>query len=272
MVASKYRSLLLCASFATSLAQADATIEFLIKDAAIDTEPELQTAYVKAGRVMVKNAGGTHTTDVLFDSSQQNFAIIDHDRRSFMFIDKQSMEGVANEVQGMMDKMREQMAAKMEDMSPEEAAKFEQMLSGMLPEHAPPSTKEFIDTGDTKSVNDFECRIYQVLDNGKPQAQICAAGRTELGLPPQDYKALKSMHIHADELAAKAASMAGPLASQIPRLGSKEVDGIPVEVKDSSGGNTVETSLVSVSVKSVPSNLVEIPEGYKLSHMPSLSQ
>lgn len=253
--------LLLCSGLWTVSAEADATIELSIRDSASGTDPELQTAYVKEGRVMVRNAGGSDNTDVLFVAGQENFTVISHAERNYITIDKRTVQNVGNKMSTMLAKLKEQMAA--QNMSPEQIDKLEEMYSEMLPDQESQPRKEFVDTGDSKSVNGVKCKMYKVLDDGNPAADMCVADRDSLGLSADDYDTLKAMHVFADELAAEAASMMGPMASQIPQLGAKEIDGIPVEISDSSGDTTVETRLVNISTESFAHDLMVIPGDYQ---------
>lgn len=253
--------LLLCSGLWTVSAGADATIELSIRDSASGAGPELQTAYVKEGKVMVRNAGGSNKTDVLFVAGQENFKVISHAERNYIIIDKRTVQNVGNKMSDMLAKLKEQMAA--QNMSAEQIDKLEKTYSAMLPDQESQPRKEFIDTGDSKSVNGFKCKIYKVLDDGNPAADMCVADRDSLGLSADDYDTLKAMHVFADELAAQAASMMGSMASQIPQLGAKEIDGIPVHISDSSGDTMVETHLMDISTTPFAHDLMVIPGDYQ---------
>src|SRR5690348_6958767 len=75
--------------------------------------------------------------------------IIDDAEKSYIVLDKATMQQVAQKLQTAMDKMKEQMAK----LPPEQRAQMEQMMGGAMNLQGKPRTVEVAATGKSDSVN-----------------------------------------------------------------------------------------------------------------------
>ena len=255
----------------TSTASADTTVQFEVQDGAQGNLT--QTAYVKDGMLMLKQAGGDANVDLLFNQADASMTVINHAERSFMVLDEQKLGALADQAQGMMSMVQKQMAEQLANLPPEQAARMREMLGGMgqaPAPAAPPEPVQIVPQGNT-TVNGFKCRQYHVLKGGAKISEVCAAEPDELGIPGSDVAVFEAMKQMGERIAERMRGLSESMGSEIPDFSYAEVSGIPVQMRDFSSGAGSSMTVTKV-VKGAADVSMQVPQDYAAQQLPSMPQ
>jgi hypothetical protein len=256
-------------------AHADAVLDYEVV-AGKGRPPQVQTAYVKDGRILMKGFTGSADGDMLFDQAKQNITIINHRDRKFMTLDEKSVQQMAQQVGGMMAAAQAQMEKQMAGMSPQQRAQMQQMLGsaglGKMLEAKPaaPASKQTLKPGAARTVNGFACQAIEMLRDNKKEGEMCVAKPQALGLSTSDYETVRAMQTYGEKLAKQAGELAARFGVQVPNYGGGNVDGVPVEIVDDTNAGGVRMTVKKVANQTVDGKLFALPAGYTQAALPSL--
>ncbi len=249
------------------------TIHFSMNDAGNPGAPaSTQVMYVKDGKLVVKGAGGQPSIDMLFQRDNGLMSIVDHNEKTFMEFDEERISRLADQAQGMITIVQQQLADKLAGLPPEQAARVQEMLGGMGVGQAEPpaakAAKRLVRSG-TSKINGFSCEQIDVIEGDSKVAELCVASAAALGVPPDDYATLEALKAFGERLAAKTAHIAKQFGNSVPEFGGTEIDGIPVAMKDLSGAS--ETSMVLTRIdEGVDDAAMAVPADYARRELPTL--
>lgn len=226
---------------------------------------DTQTALVKNGKVLIRNAGDP-STEMLFDAATRTMTVIQHNEKNYMVLDEATIENLAGQLGGMRDMINQQMA----NLPPEQREQLAAFLGGAVQQ--PEQKAEVVVTtqpGGSLTVNGVTCSNQVVLRNGAASGSFCTAGAGAAKLSEGDYKTLVSMQTFMFDMAKKAKDSMGSLAQQVPDFGNLSIDKLVVkgEMSDSPDNRFELKSVASAAV----SEPMVIPEGYTQQSMGSLS-
>ncbi len=174
---------------------------------------------------------------------------LDKDRNEVRVIDKATMDRVANQLNGAMAQLQEQLAK----MPPEQRAMMERMMKGKMKGLLPgagagpaPVQTEYAKTG-TSTVNGFSCTNYQGTRQGQVVADVCAADPASINLSTGQFGVFEDMRNFVRSLTDALANspmgaMAGALSNPIADQG---FTGFPVERYDYEDGKRVRRDAVT---------------------------
>lgn len=250
-----------------STAKADSVLEFLIREPDTTTH-KTQPVLIKDGKIMVKGAGGNAKLDFLYDRAQDNLVVIDHHKRSFTSLDEQQINRIAQQtedIQPMLQGLGEQIGK----LSPQQRAKWEQMLGGHISldkiakaaEPAEPTS--LIRTGLGKNVAGIACQQMNLVQGASPMAELCLAEPATLNMPNDDYTTIRALFNFSERLAAKTHGLADQFGVKIPNIDIRNVAGIPIEMRALSTDNLGSMILSRMMISTVAADLMRIPDGYK---------
>ena len=256
------------ATLASNGAGADAIVAF---DIDAPGYQETQVAHIGQGMVSVRNPGGAQNTDAVYDQKSDHVIMIEHDRRSYMILDEATVDDFAGQAEGIASMIQ----AQLENVSPEQRAQMEQMMENMglgsiAQQPAAPPELEYLKTAESRTVNGYPCMVYRVLEDGRPNTEMCIASRDALPLQDDDYATLRAMHRFYQRLASKTAALIGDLGPSFPDLAAEQIEGLPITVHDIDDDITV--TLTRIELDRVDPALFKVPDGYTESQLPTIAQ
>jgi hypothetical protein len=90
-----------------------------------------QAAYIDNGKVLIKAAGGDSNMDLLYDQATQTMTIVNHGEKSTLDLDAERVSALAGQASGMIDMVRQQVLAQMENMSEDQRKQMEKVIDSM---------------------------------------------------------------------------------------------------------------------------------------------
>ncbi len=243
----KTSGFLLCALIASPVALADTRIT--MTDNA--DEPTLSTINIKGGKVVVESDGEVMG---IFDVATNSFTQVDHKNKSYMVMDKAAMDGVADQMSGMMKQFEEQMA----NVPPEQREAMMQMIPAEMRERlqgkkVEVKKPEISWTGKSDKVAGYKCKVATVSNTDGGEDTACIAKLSTLGVSDEDFETMNALVDMMQEIATQFGAK-----SEIPD--TRDMGGIPIRMSTKEGGVTV---LQNISNDKLDSALFEIPAGYR---------
>lgn len=252
----------------TPPAMADAVIDLNITQQNAKTQgSEPLRLLVHDGKALLGAPAGSTGKDLRFDQTQNVFHLIDHRHRSVMAMDEAAVIQLTDQAQAMLAMARgfsEQLAL----LPPKQRAKLEKMIGGEVPlaqlakgNGKIPGKQSFHAAGE-KVVGGVSCQRVEVLGNGNKLAELCLAKAGATPLAEQDYATLEAMRRQAQRLAQRAAPLAQHFGFPVPPLDDAKLAGLPIEMRNLTGGQRETVTLTQISTKPVAPQSVELPAGY----------
>ena len=160
----------------SNLASAGSVITMESRDLTVNPV-EISTVTITAdGTAMRMDTTGERPSDastMIFHGDVNEMTAIDHDSRQYYTIDEAAIEGIA----GQMNDVMQQMQDALKDLPPEQRAMAEQMMKQRMGAMAAPVQSaprpELVATGDSETVNGYDCELYNVLEAGRLSRDMC---------------------------------------------------------------------------------------------------
>jgi hypothetical protein len=262
-------------------AQAGIYVETVKRDKSTGKEAPLERIQVQDGKGRFESApratdSGLKSTVTIF--KDETLYILDMQRKSYMVMDRATMERTANAMGQAMEKMRAQVAA----MPPEKRAMMEKMMQQQgAPGMAQPSKPIVMDavaTGATESASGRSCKVWNITHDGKPDTQVCVVSYA--GLPGKDelQSLSKKMTVLFEKLASNMKNGFGQQMNDNPfnqdsRIAAK-LNGVPFITRHFANGALEPNEIVVTTWKteSVPASQFDIPADYTKKEMPDLQR
>ncbi|HEU5136040.1 MAG TPA: DUF4412 domain-containing protein [Steroidobacteraceae bacterium] len=189
--------------------------------------------------------------------------IIDDADKSYVLVDKATLETLAKKVAEQMEQVKEQLAK----LPPEQRAQMEQMIPGMS-EKERTWTVETIDTGKSDKVDGRSCRLWDIKREGELDDQWCVVPYSALP-GKEDFSAVFASFAKVFEEMAKTVPMLSGMMSNEFDAQAK-VNGFPVRSRAYENGRLGEDEhLLRVwREEAIPAAMFSVPAGYKQKQMP----
>ncbi|HEV7607849.1 MAG TPA: hypothetical protein VGO61_10960 [Steroidobacteraceae bacterium] len=243
----------LCAQAAT----AGVYVEMVDHDIKADKTTLAQKMYVQDGNGRFVDAEG-HATLI----KNGTFYIIDDQDKSYVAVDKATMEELAKKISAAMEKMKDQLA----QLPPEQREQMEKMMPGMGGDKK--WTVEALDTGKTDKVGARSCRLWDIKRGGELDDQICVVPYSALP-GKENFQAMFANFAKVFEEIAKSVPMLSGMMSN--EFGAQaKANGFPVRSRAYENGKLGDDEqLMSVwREEAIAASMFEIPAGYKKKQMP----
>jgi len=214
-----------------------------------------QVVMVQDGKIRMNNP--KHGNGMILKNSV--LYVFDDNRKTYSEIDKATMKKASDQAGAAMKQMEEQMKS----MPPEQRAQMEKMMGGQM--GAKKDAYEAKDTGKSETSEGRQCRIWNVLKNGKVAEELCVVPFSSLPGKEDFEKAFK-------ELAEATTSMTAGLPGAGDSIKARNsVNGFPVRVRyfdDAGKSRGTETVLTKWNAESLSGSTFEIPTGYTKKELP----
>jgi hypothetical protein len=243
---------------AARAADAGVYVEMVDHDIKADKSTLAQKMYVQSGNGRFVDAEG-HATLI----KNGTFYIIDDADKSFVAVDKATMEQLAKKISTAMEQVKEQLAA----LPPEQRAQMEKMMPGMAGDDKK-WTVEVFDTGKSDNVDGRTCHIWDVKRGGELDDQLCVVPYSALP-GKENFQAMFATFAKVFEEMAKSIPMLSGMMTNEFSAQSK-VNGFPVRSRGYENGKLGDDEqLMKVwREEAIPATMFEIPAGYKQKQMP----
>lgn len=209
-----------------------------------------------------RSAEGEHTTTI-YDAAQNVIYHVDHDSKSYVRIDQETLERIGAQMNTAMEQMKEQMA----QMPEAQRKQVEQMMQSMGGVGDTGHTVEWTvkETNEKQTLAGHGCRRYELLADGEKRSDVWATPWMEAGMPKESFDVLRKFATFFQQIAASNPMLARAMESQGGALqGLDRVDGFPVRVVDYDDGmQTLETTTTSYEKRKVDDSMYQVPAGYE---------
>jgi len=207
-------------------------------------EKSEQTILLDAGRIRVDMKGARTNTSMMILGEGDNWRMIvlDANKNEYMEMDPAAMQGMQSGIQQAMAGLQE----KMKDMTPEQRAMMEKMMSGRMPSMAGAGAEQprtvYAAKG-SATVNGFRCTRYEGTRGDEKVAEVCAADPGQLGVSAADFQGFEKIREWGENLRRSMASspLGGMIRGEMMEAGFQ---GFPVEQKSFRSGELVRTTEV----------------------------
>ncbi|HLY47397.1 MAG TPA: hypothetical protein VKQ73_17590 [Stellaceae bacterium] len=214
--------------------------------------------YLEPDRVRIESQNSV----TIFRADQNTVYVLKPSEKTFIRVTPETMKQVA----AAMSAARAQLAQQMKSMTPAERAKIEKMLPGAGAGAAQAPQFEFRKAGGTATFGKWSCERVEQLADGRPQAQLCVARLSDLGLGPDDLAALRRFEAFMRQAMPGTAAAGAAIDPQALRT-VVGYEAYPVHSEIPGAG--VQTTTETVEKKAIPADLFELPAGYREQAMPA---
>lgn len=230
---------LLAASAARAGVRYTATTEFPGQD-----RTESSQMLVDSERLRIDTSEGGEVT-ILFHGGREEMTLVDHTEKSYMVLDKATVDGMA----AMVSEAMQQMEQALQSMPQAQREQMEKMMKQRMDQTAdatPMAEAEITDLGDAGSVGDLQCSWKAVHRNGSLERKICVADWGDIR-GGDEMMAVQEKMVEFSQRMRDAFSQGGanPMAQSFERHAMKEMTlggGFPLITERYDGDTLLERS------------------------------
>jgi hypothetical protein len=189
--------------------------------------------------------------------------VIDQADKSYVVLDKATMEQLGKQVGAAMEQMKEQLAK----MPPEQRAQIEQMMGIQSGADTGGWTMDAVDTGKTDKVEGRACKVWDIKVNDQPDHQVCVVPYSSLP-GTEDFKSVFEKFAKVfEDMAKNLPQLSGAMNNQMSAL--RKVNGYPMRTRSYENGRLApEEQVVKVwREQAIPASMFEVPAGFKQKQM-----
>jgi len=226
-------------------------------------------ATVEGRNLMMEIAGGGSggSDEMIFHGERREMMIIDHDDKSYMVMDQETIAKLSTQVNAAMAQMQEAL----KNVPEAQRAMVEKMMKERMPQQA--SKKEPAELRKTKEraeQNGYPCVKYELVMDGKKTAELWVTdwdnveGGDDVVSAFDDMAAFFRELMDAMPTIGDQGAMAGEVFGHM-----SEMNGFPVVTKnfEHDGSLETESNLRSAKRQSIDPDAFEPPSGYKRRNM-----
>ncbi len=201
--------------------------------------------------------------DIIFRGDRQEMVVVDHSEKTYLVMDKETIDSIAGQVNSAMSQMEEAL----KNVPKEQREMVERMMKDKMPANISPQLpkEEVVKKGDKKKINGYPCVRYDVLQDGNKVRELWVT----------DWKNVEG----GDDAAAVFTKMAEFFEGMMKAVGQmgaqqvgknmfaqmNELNGFPVVTKNfnDNGDLESESTLRSSKRRAIDPASFEPPAGYK---------
>ncbi len=209
--------------------------------------------------------------EMIFDSEKEAMLMVDHQRKSYLQLDKKTIEQLAQKMTEAMAEMEKQLAS----VPPAQRQMMESMLKGRMPAAPVEQPKvEVKRTGKKDTIGDYKVERVDVLIDGRKANELWLADWSEVKGSEEMAGSFQAM----SQLFAKirATFAQSPMGRMMPNQDRSnwfahvsELQGFPILSRefDAAGKLVSETTLAGSEETDIPAAEFKAPKGYKKQKM-----
>jgi hypothetical protein len=251
------RTYLIAMGLLAQAASAGVYVEMVDHDIKTDKTELAQKMYVQNGLGRFIDSDGRAT--LIKDGT---LFIIDDADKSYVAVDKATLDQLAKKVSAAMEQMKEQLAK----LPPDQRAQMEQMMPGMSGGDGK-WTVEAFDTGKSDKVDGRACRLWDIKRNGELDDQICVVPYSALPGKENFQVIFANFAKVFEEMAKSVPMLAGMMSNEFGA--QSKVNGFPVRSRGYENGKLGDDEQIMKvwREEAIPASMFEIPAGYKRKQM-----
>ena len=214
-----------------------------------------QTAKILDGKVVVRQAGGDPNLDLLFDSAAMTLFIIDHKNKSYYKID----QGVINKAASMIESLSA--------VAESQEGVLSDLLGTLgLSEEDEQVNIEVVKTDTVLSTANINCQLFQQLNNGKLQSELCIAPEAGLEVLGEHYQTMARFYEFGDLLMSKAGNILQNIGFGLPKVSRLGEGGLPIMAYVAE--DKLKVSIVNIQADNPVKTLFTLPQDYMQTPIP----
>lgn len=220
----------------------------------------------------VKMSGyGENEGEMIYDGSDQSMLIVDHKRKSYMKLDKKTIDDLAAQLKGAMAQMEEQLA----NMPPAQRKMMEKMMKDRMPKAAEPKAELSISrTGEKDTVAGYKAEKVELSSPDGVRRELWVTPWTELKGSEEITSSFEGMAEFFESMIS--AFSQGPMAGMMQNQAQTDwldqmhkLEGFPVKTREYNAAGKVEseTTLTGIEERDIADSEFKAPKGYKRQKM-----
>ncbi len=204
---------------------------------------------------------------MIFDAGKQTMWIIDDKEKSYMVLDKATVDEMGKQI----DQAGAQMQEAMSKLTPEQRQMMEKQMAKMKGAAAQKGEERKVTkTGESKSISGFPCTRFDVSQGGTVETRVWAAPTGQVKVSEADMAVFTKMAEMFESMTSRLGKLAKGAGN--PWSAGGQIDGVPILTEQMDNGKVVnETVMESVTHDAPPSGVFDIPAGYKQKEMPKMN-
>ncbi len=228
---------------------------------------DLQSKQIQAGsmyfgdnrlKIVTAAQAGLPSTEMIYRGDRELVWIVDHKQKSYIQMDRQTMNQMAERFSGVYKQLEAQLA----QLPPEQREQAERMLHKQGPEAPKPApTGELKKIGETREINGYVCVRYDFYLNGRRDTELWVTRDSALNFSSM-AQLLRSMGEFYSGLTRNLPGNSRARDFDFQALSN--LDGFPVLIRNFDGDVvTSETQIRNIRRERVARDFFEAPEGYQ---------
>ncbi len=224
------------------------------------------TIYLEPERVATINENGGRSQTFVYLADEKVMRIVDDRSKTYRELTQQDLERLSATVSDAMSKVKEQMAERMKNMTPEQRAMMEKMMGGRLQQMAAAqdgaqaASTTYKLAGGADEVAGHSCNWYEGYRQDKLVTKVCAADWDDFDFNASDFQVFRDM---AEFIGKLAPGLADRIQFGSPADAKERFPGVPIaQTSYSDGKPTTKTTLEEYSRTAIPDSIYAAPEGY----------
>jgi hypothetical protein len=226
---------------------------------------QVSTFYIDGPRMRIDSPPRIERATVMIvDATAKHVVMLDEKAKTYTELTEDDLK----RMRAKMDAMRAMMQERMKNMPPEQRKQMEQMMGqsvwGAGVNHKS-SDWTYKAMGQKKTINGFACEMYQALEDGKPQEEVCVSPWSAGVLKKDDIAAIAKFGQQMMEDLGQGAGE-NAIFGRIDKAPGIPISRVPLE----GGTRGEEEQVKSVKRGAVPASLFAIPAGYTKKDLPEM--
>ncbi|HSG32610.1 MAG TPA: DUF4412 domain-containing protein [Thermodesulfobacteriota bacterium] len=246
----------------------DAVVNMEYKDNLSNTVNNNTNSFKGSDMRMDFYEGGDEVTAAMIFKGDKNEMInLDHKAKKYFVMDKQTLLGLATQMNAAMAELEKQMA----NMSPEEKAMMEKMMKGKMPSmNQEQKVEPVLKKAGTGEVSGYTCTKYEVYKGSEKVRELCITNWSNIEGGTEIKNSILSMTNFMDELSKTMSESSGFMANTADFEKNvfneiNKLNGFPVQTIDYTSGEVTGISTFKSSKKTnLEASVFNPPAGYKL--------
>lgn len=217
------------------------------------------------GNRMRADSGGEDATTMIFLGDSDEMYFIDHKEKTYMVMDRETIEAMGNKMSEAMKQMEEAL----KNVPPEQREMVERMMKGKMkgtPTSAPRSEPEVRSLGQSGSVSGFDCDWKEVTRDNVVELKACVCDWTDLPGGAELRQIGLKMKDFASAIVDSLSTTMGPMGvlAENPMSSSMALEGFPLITEDFQNGTLSRRSTFkSIEEGTIADDEFIPPSGYK---------
>lgn len=249
------------------IAQAGTVFRIEVEDLSTGGQAEITEIKIDGNRMRTDTHGEDASTMIFLGETDEMY-MIDHDEKTYMVMDRETVEALGRR----MSEAMQQMEAALAQVPPEQREMMERMMKermGNMPSSSPPAEPVVRSLGKSDTVNGISCEWKEVTRGGVVELKACVGNSGEIPGGDEMHTMALEMRDFASALMGALSSMEtsplfGSLVAQNPMSSMEDLGGFPLISEDFDDGKLSRRSrFQSAEDVSVSAEEFRPPSGYK---------